>query len=1033
MSFVVWSVLACITGCHEVEPSSDVEVKRSELSTATGSMADARVYFTGTRLGDGRVLVVGGNNNLLQPPRAKAELYNPATGTWSATGQLADGRYGHTATLLSDGKVLVVAGKNDLPTVSNELYDPATGTWTTVGSDVSRYFAAAVALADGRVLMSGGVDESGYSLASARIIDPVGGNGSTVPPMTAARYGHSATLLSDGKVLVAGGTDSSGTQLFSAELFDPSTGTWSSAGNMYAAHSNHTATRLADGRVLIAGGLGGGTTTSATELYEPSTNTWSLAGSLSLARTQHRAYVTPSGEVVVLGGIDSGGGPTPSAERFNPTTATWSPASPLTVARSGFVAVPLDGGQVLVAGGHDGSNPLATAELYTDTSSCVPTTCAAQGKTCGTVSDGCGGSLSCGTCPGDQTCSASNVCITPGAAVFDTTLRAPRCTEAGAVCDSGALLNGRGPLGPEPNHPNTLGGSCADGTSGTYHTDESLDRLRVSTVDGTPMATGKTVRVDATAWVYSASSNKVDLYYTGNANSPAWTFLATLTPTASGAQTLSATYTLPAVSSLQAVRGVFRYSGAASTCDTGSYNDRDDLVFPVSGPVDSAPPTVALTSPTAGATVSGMSVTLTATASDDVGVARVEFYDGTTLIGTVSTPPYTLTWNTRIVDNGTHTLTARAHDVAGRSTVSAGVAVTVANDKNPTVQMTSPAANSTVSGVITLAATASDDVGVARVEFQVDSTVIATLTAPPYTVSWNSATVLDGTHHLSARAYDTAGQTSAWGLNVTVRHDYTAPTTALTSPASGATVTGTVTLTASASDNQIVTRVEFYDGTTLLGTDTTSPYSLSWNTTTSTVGSHTLSTKAYDSAGNVGTSAGVTVTIPSNGPVLAQYDSTLRAPRCSISGSSCDSGSLLTGKGSGIEPNAPNTLGDACIENYYDTGLSVERVKVSSLDGGPITYGKTVQIEATIRASSSADRLEFYITSTPESPSWTYTGLSFSISTTGSQVKTGTITLPWASNIAIRTVLRASYSGTVCSNDWFAPDDRDDLVFRAYY
>ncbi|PTL78776.1 hypothetical protein [Vitiosangium sp. GDMCC 1.1324] len=99
--------------------------------------------------------------------------------------------------------------------------------------------------------------------------------------------------------------------------------------------------------------------------------------------------------------------------------------------------------------------------------------------------------------------------------------------------------------------------------------------------------------------------------------------------------------------------------------------------------------------------------------------------------------------------------------------------------------------------------------------------------------------------------------------------------------------------------------------------------------------------------------------------------------------------------------------------------MAVERVKVSGLDGGPITYGKTVQIEATVRATV-ADRLEFYITSTPESPSWTYTGLSFYISTVGSQVKTGTITLPWASNIAIRTVLRASSSGTVCSNDWFA-------------
>jgi Bacterial Ig domain len=731
----------------------------------------------------------------------------------------------------------------------------------------------------------------------------------------------------------------------------------------------------------------------------------------------------------VLGGSASAG-PTTSAERFNPATATWSPASPLPVARRGFVAVPLDGGQVLVAGGHDGTSYLASSELYTDTSSCVPSTCAAQGKNCGTVSDGCGGTLSCGTCQSGQTCSANNVCITPGTAVFDTTLRAPRCTALGEICDSGSLLNGRGPLGPEPNHPNTLGGSCADGTAGAYHADESLDRLRVSTVDGTPMATGKTVRIDATAWVYSSSSNRLDLYYAGSATNPTWTFLTTLTPVASGAQTLSATYTLPAVSSLQAIRGVFRYGGA--TCDTGSYNDSDDLVFPVSGPVDSAPPTVAMTAPTAGATVSGMSVTLTASATDDVGVARVEFYDGTTLIGTASVPPYTRTWNTRLVSNGTHSLTARAYDVAGRSTVSQPVPVKVANDLHPTVQTSSPAQYSTVSGTITIAASATDDVGVARVEFRADNTVLANLTAPPYTVSWNSTSVLDGTHYLFVTAYDTAGQSSGATLNVTVRNDYTAPTTTLTAPASGATVTGTVTLTANASDNQIVTRVEFYDGTTLLGTDTTSPYSLSWNTGASTTGSHTLSTKAYDSAGNVGTSAGVTVTIPSNGAVLAVYDSTLLAPRCNIRGASCDSGTLFTGKGSGSEPNAPNTLGNSCQEsNYKVTERAVDRVKISSLDGGPITYGKTVQIEATVRATV-ADRLEFFGTTTPETPSWTFTGLSFYISTAGSQVKTGTLTLPYSGTIAIRTALRDSYYGTICATEPYSYADQDDLVFRAY-
>jgi leucyl aminopeptidase len=167
-------------------------------------------------------------------------------------------------------------------------------------------------------------------------------------------------------------------------------------------------------------------------------------------------------------------------------------------------------------------------------------------------------------------------------AAFDAALRAPKCTNVNTVCDSGTLLNGRNNLGPEVNKPNTINGLCADGASGVYHSDESLDKLRVFTVDGTPFAAGKQVRIEATVWAYAAySSDKLDLYYAANANSPAWTFIGTLAPTRSGSQVLSATYTLPA-GALQAVRGRFRYSGTAGSCGTGSYDDHDDLIFAVS-------------------------------------------------------------------------------------------------------------------------------------------------------------------------------------------------------------------------------------------------------------------------------------------------------------------------------------------------------------------------------------------------------------------------------------------------------------------
>ncbi|HEX5746263.1 MAG TPA: hypothetical protein VFZ09_08460 [Archangium sp.] len=146
-------------------------------------------------------------------------------------------------------------------------------------------------------------------------------------------------------------------------------------------------------------------------------------------------------------------------------------------------------------------------------------------------------------------------------------------------CDSGTLLNGRAQLGPESNAPNTVD-TCTDGTSGGYHSDESLDRLKVSTVDGSPLAAGKTLRIEATVWGYSAfSSDYLDLYYAPDASAPSWTYLGTMTATAAGSHVLSTMYTPSSGSARAVVRAVFRYGGSLSSCGGGAYSDVDDLVF----------------------------------------------------------------------------------------------------------------------------------------------------------------------------------------------------------------------------------------------------------------------------------------------------------------------------------------------------------------------------------------------------------------------------------------------------------------------
>jgi hypothetical protein len=264
-------------------------------------------------------------------------------------------------------------------------------------------------------------------------------------------------------------------------------------------------------------------------------------------------------------------------------------------------------------------------------------------------------------------------------AVFDPALQAPRCAGVGSACDSGTLLNGRASLGPEPNQPNTINDSCADGSLGAYHSDESNDRIKVSTLDATTLMNGKTVRVDATVWAWAGgpTADKLDLYYAANAASPAWVYITTLTPSVGGAQTLSATYNLPA-GDLQAVRAHFHYQGTPNPCLPGGFDDHDDLVFAVAPSNDQTPPTTAITSPADGATVSG-TVTVNADASDDVGVAKVEFYVDGALKGTDSTAPYQLGWNTVSVANGSHVLQSKAYDAVNNVGASPPITVTVNN------------------------------------------------------------------------------------------------------------------------------------------------------------------------------------------------------------------------------------------------------------------------------------------------------------------------------------------------------------------
>ena len=283
---------------------------------------------------------------------------------------------------------------------------------------------------------------------------------------------------------------------------------------------------------------------------------------------------------------------------------------------------------------------------------------------------------------------------------------------------------------------------------------------------------------------------------------------------------------------------------------------------------DTTPPTVSLTSPANNASLSGI-VNITATASDNMGVSRVEFYHNSTMMYVSNVSPFSYAWTSTAAANGSCALTARAYDAAGNVGLSPSVTVTVnnvvADTTAPTVAISSPVNNASVSGAAAISVSASDNVGVSKVEFYVNAVLQATDAASPYTFSWNTATLANGSYVLTARAYDAAGNVGlSPSVTVTVNNvvaDTTAPGVAISSPANNSSVSGAVTISASASDNVGVSKVELYVNAVLQATDTTSPYTFNWNTATLANGSYALTAKAYDAAGNVGLSSSVTVTV----------------------------------------------------------------------------------------------------------------------------------------------------------------------------
>jgi len=325
----------------------------------------ARRDPTATLLRDGRVLVVGGTSGSSSKTKERsAEIFHPATRTWSPVAPANFPHPSSTATLLEDGRVLVAGDAGPEGTLAVEIYDPTIGTWTGAHlATAARNQHATARLSDGRVLLAGGHDGSA-ALDRAYLFDPVTKNWVGTGEMNQARSQLTLTLLEDGRVLAAGGATDDGR---SAELFDPKAGTWTLTSSMARRRAGHAAARLQGGKVLVVGG--GHTDPWSAEIFDPATGAWTAAAPRYFMGSLPRAATLHDGKVLVTSGAHG-------AELYDPRANTWTLLDNMTLAHGAHAMTLLRCGEALVIGGGSWTSSVNHAELLTGLDD---TSCAAAG------------------------------------------------------------------------------------------------------------------------------------------------------------------------------------------------------------------------------------------------------------------------------------------------------------------------------------------------------------------------------------------------------------------------------------------------------------------------------------------------------------------------------------------------------------------------------------------------------------------------------------------------------------------------------
>jgi Domain of unknown function (DUF1929)/Bacterial Ig domain/Glyoxal oxidase N-terminus/Galactose oxidase, central domain/Kelch motif len=590
----------------------------SETSSQSNLSTLPATWSSGTRYADGPVSIYAGT---LTPPPPPGQV-----GQWSSVVDLP--LVAIHAITMHTGNVLLMDGwQNPNQT---QVFNPTTQALSPAnnGFGLDVFCSAHVTLADGRILLTGGEGSTMLGSAAVTVFDPVTQTWSRLPNMKAPRWYPTATELGDGRVLVISGQDTNTTWVDTPEIYDPTANTWTLLSKISTSQVHEQEYPLSyllpSGKIVTIAPNAG-----QSFLLDPSAQTWSAVGGATLYNGSAAQYLP--GKILYTGGGSPFNSTNPSTTNarvidFTSATPTWQAVAPMNYARYTHTLTVLPDGKVLAVGGSGNLSETDTTQAVYPAEEWDPTT------NTWTI-------LSSMQIP--RIYHATALLLPDG-----------RVLVAGSGHEEN--LTGPGEYNAQYYSPPYLFNGARPTITSIPASFNYGDTISIQTPDASSIAKVSLVSLGADSHTLDMNQHFVPLSFTAGSGS-----LTVSSPT-------SANVAPPGYYMVFIVNG----NGVPSVAS----------IVHIGAPVDTTPPTVSISAPADGTTVSGSSVTVSATATDNVAVGKVQFLlDGNPLGSPVLQAPYTLNWDSTTVANGTHSLSARATDTAGNVATATAVSVTVNN------------------------------------------------------------------------------------------------------------------------------------------------------------------------------------------------------------------------------------------------------------------------------------------------------------------------------------------------------------------